>query len=238
VISRSSTDVQPVFAAIVDSAGRLCGAESAVVWRFAGDQVQFAASYNFPSETVEMYRRRFPRPLRDTDHLWRVADGSVLNLSDVEADLRTSAAVREIYRARGVRSAVWVPMVRAGQAIGVINVAHRDVAAFSDTRVQLLQTFADQAVIAIENARLFREIEDKSRQLEVASRHKSEFLANMSHEPAHPAERDHRLLGSPGPGHVRPRQRQASRVSARHGATSTAASARFGPTSARSSRCS
>jgi signal transduction histidine kinase len=182
VISRSSTDVQPVFAAIVDSAGRLCGAESAVVWRFAGDQAQFAASYNFPSETVEMYRRRFPRPLRDTDHLWRVADGSVLNLSDVEADSRTSAAVREIYRARGVRSAVWVPMVRAGQTIGVINVAHRDVAAFSDTRVQLLQTFANQAVIAIENARLFREIEDKSRQLEVASRHKSEFLANMSHE--------------------------------------------------------
>jgi signal transduction histidine kinase len=182
VISRSPADVQPVFAAIVDSAGRLCGAESAVVYRFSGDQVQFAASYNFTSETVEMYRRRFPRPLRDTDHLWRVANGLVLNLSDVEADSRMSAAVLEIFRARGVRSAVWVPMVRAGQTIGAINVAHRHVAAFSDSRVQLLQTFAAQAVIAIENARLFRELEDKGRQLEVASRHKSEFLANMSHE--------------------------------------------------------
>ena len=171
-----------MFAAIVDSAGRLCGAESAVVYRFEGDHAHFAASYNFTPETVEMYRRRFPRPLRDTDQLGRVADGSVLNLADVEVDPRMSGPVKEIYRARGVRSAVWVPMVRAGRAIGAINVAHRDRAAFSDTRVQLLQTFADQAVIAIENARLFREIEDKSRQLEVASRHKSEFLANMSHE--------------------------------------------------------
>jgi len=152
VISRSSTDLQPVFAAIVDSAGRLCGAETAGLYRFVGDQVQFAASYNFTNET----------------------------------DSARSAPVREMYRARGVRSVVWVPMVRAGQVIGVINVTHRDVAAFSDTRVLLLRTFADQAVIAVENA------------------------------PPDPAERDHRLLRGPGPGDVRSRQRQAGRVPARH----------------------
>jgi GAF domain-containing protein len=182
VISSSPGDAQPVFAAIVDSAGRLCGAESAVVYRFEHDQAHFAASYNVTHETVEMYRRRFPRPLRDTDQLGRVADGSVLNFPDVEADRGMSEPVQRIYRARGVRSAVWVPMVRAGQTIGAISVAHRDRGAFSDARVQLLQTFADQAVIAIENVRLFRELEDKSRQLETASQHKSEFLANMSHE--------------------------------------------------------
>jgi signal transduction histidine kinase len=66
--------------------------------------------------------------------------------------------------------------------MGAISLAHRDIDAFSDTHVELLKTFADQAVIAIENARLFGEIEEKSRQLEAASRHKSEFLANMSHE--------------------------------------------------------
>ena len=82
-----------------------------------------------------------------------------------------------------------VPLVREGQAIGTINVAKADTGPFSDREIALLQTFADQAVIAIENVRLFtelqasnREIADKSRQLEVASQHKSEFLANMSHE--------------------------------------------------------
>jgi signal transduction histidine kinase len=79
-----------------------------------------------------------------------------------------------------------LPNAAADQLCTVVDMSAQpliaSVAAFSNTRVQLLQTFADQAVIAIENARLFREIEDKSRQLEVASRHKSEFLANMSHE--------------------------------------------------------
>jgi signal transduction histidine kinase len=182
VISSSPTDVQPVFDAIVTSAGRLCGAESAAVLRFEDDRAHFVASYNFSPGTVEMYRRRFPRPLAETDYLSRVTDGSVVNIPDIEQAGDASAEFRAIYRARGVRSVVWVPMVRAGRAIGVISVAHHDVAAFSDARVQLLRTFADQAVIAVENARLFHEIEDKSHQLEVASRHKSEFLANMSHE--------------------------------------------------------
>ena len=75
-----------------------------------------------------------------------------------------------------------MPRVRDGVAIGVIQLRRGAVSPFSDKQIGLLQTFADQAVIAIENVRLFTEIEDKSRQLEAASRHKSEFLANMSHE--------------------------------------------------------
>ena len=103
VISSSPTDVRPVFETIVDSAGRLCGAESAVVYRFADDLAHFVASYNFTPETVESYRRRFPRRLRETDHLWRIADGSVLNLADIEQDTEMSTTVAEIYRGRGVR---------------------------------------------------------------------------------------------------------------------------------------
>jgi GAF domain-containing protein len=164
-ISSSPTDIQPVFDTIVRSAGHLCGAESAVVYRFEDGMAHFVAGYNVSPETVESYRRRFPRPLRDTDQLWRTADGSVLNIADVENEGEMSPAVAEIFRGRGVRSAVWVPMRRGAMTIGAINVAHRDVGAFSDARVDLLRTFADQAVIAIENVRLFTELEARNKDL-------------------------------------------------------------------------
>src|SRR5262249_21758678 len=97
--------------------------------------------------------------------------------------------VRQAGRLLGFRSGVTVPMLREGQAIGAISVTRRDPGRFADPEVTLLKTFADQAVIAIANVRLFtelqernREVEQKSRELEVASQHKSEFLANMSHE--------------------------------------------------------
>src|SRR5262249_6589653 len=144
VISSSPTDVRPVFKTIVENAGRLCGAESAVAYRFEADTADIVAGYNLSPGTLASYRQRFPPPLRDTDQLWRVSDGSVLNLADIEHDAEWSAAMAAIYRARGVRSAVWVPMVRGDRTIGAINVAHREVAAFSDARVQLLKTFADQ----------------------------------------------------------------------------------------------
>ncbi len=85
-------------------------------------------------------------------------------------------------RGIGFRSILSVPLMREASPIGAITVGRPQPGTFSEKQIALLQTFADQAVIAIENVRLFREIEDKSRQLETASRHKSEFLANMSHE--------------------------------------------------------
>jgi len=162
VISISPSDVGPVFETIVASAGRLCGAESAVVYRFEDGAAHFAAHYNLGPEAIEAYRRRFPRPLHETDYLWRIADGSVFNSPDIEQDPRMSTTVRADYRSRGARSAVWVPMVREGQALGAISVTHRDIGAFSRERVQLLKTFADQAVIAIENVRLFKELEART----------------------------------------------------------------------------
>jgi GAF domain-containing protein len=160
VISSSPTDVQPVFDAIVESAGRLCSAESAAAYRFEGEVAHFVAGYHFNPETIEAYRRHFPRPLRETDHLQRVVDGSVLNIADIERDPHTSSTVGDLYRSRGVRSTVFVPMVREGRGIGAIGVSHHDLAAFSDERVELLKTFADQAVIAIENVRLFNETKE------------------------------------------------------------------------------
>jgi signal transduction histidine kinase len=84
--------------------------------------------------------------------------------------------------ATGIRAAMYAPMLWEGKGVGVIWVARDFAGPFSSKEIALLKTFADQAVIAIQNARLFREIQDKSRQLEVANKHKSEFLANMSHE--------------------------------------------------------
>jgi len=165
VISSSPTDVQPVFDTIVASATRLCNAESAAVYRFENNLAYFSAGYNFTPESLEAYRRRFPRPLPETDHLRRVTDGSVLNIPDIQNDPHTSDALREDYQSRNARSTVFVPMLREGRAIGAVGVSHHDLAAFTDERVDLLKTFADQAVIAVENVRLFKELEARNRDL-------------------------------------------------------------------------
>jgi signal transduction histidine kinase len=94
----------------------------------------------------------------------------------------TGTKVRPIFARLGYRSVLAVPLLREGRIMGALTVFRREVGSFSPEVVNLLQTFAAQSALAIQNARLFREIEDKSRQIEAANRHKSEFLANMSHE--------------------------------------------------------
>ena len=105
-----------------------------------------------------------------------------MNIAEAQTDAQSPEIGRSIARAVGYQSIVVVPVLRHNVAVGTISAVRREPGAFSDDEIALLQTFADQAVIAIENVRLFKEIEEKSRQLEVASQHKSEFLANMSHE--------------------------------------------------------
>jgi signal transduction histidine kinase len=184
VISGSPTDVQPVFDAIVANAVRLCGATYGLVWRYTAGLVDLAATANVPEREVEALRRLFPRPLDDeTLFLHRaVRTGRVHELHDVDQVPDVPPALRERWRARAVRSVVVVPMGREGDIVGAIGVSHHEVGGFPPSRVALLKTFADQAVIAIENVRLFTELQAKSRDLEVASRHKSQFLASMSHE--------------------------------------------------------
>ena len=171
VISSSPTDVQPVFDTIVANAARVCSAESAAVYRFDGEVVDFVAGYHFSPEALEAYRHRFPCPLRETDHLQRVVDGSVLNISDIENDPHTTRRTGDLYRARGARSSIFVPMLREGQGDRRNrSVPPRSRRLFRE-RVELLKTFADQAVIAIENVRLFTELESADR---ASSRDRSE----------------------------------------------------------------
>jgi signal transduction histidine kinase len=131
----------------------------------------------------EEFQRRFPTPAgRDSGTGRAILERRVLHYPDVEQGDDVPEGARGGCRVLGIKSVIFAPMLWEGQGLGAIWVGRDHVSSFSDKEIALLRTFADQAVIAIQNARLFREIQEKSRQLEIASRHKSEFVANMSHE--------------------------------------------------------
>jgi GAF domain-containing protein len=180
VISRSPTDAQPVFNAIVESAARLCGALFSIVWLYDGELLQVAATHNFTPEVLNKLFKTYPkRPDRSTAAGRAVLDGKIAHLPDLLGDPEYS---HELALAGNWRASFAVPMLRDGKSVGAISLGKAEPVAFSEREIQLLATFADQAVIAIENVRLFDEIQDKSRQLAQASEHKSQFLASMSHE--------------------------------------------------------
>ena len=181
VISSSPTNVQPVFDAIAQSAARLCAATDAVIRVVEGDVARAVAHFGpvpVPHEAIPLNAGTFSgRALieRRTIHIDNVHSPAVQeNFPETWAFIR-GPSIR-------FRSILVAPLLREDSAIGTIDIRSHEVRRFSDKQVELLQTFAAQAVIAIENVRLFKEIQEKSRQLEIANRHKSEFLANMSHE--------------------------------------------------------
>jgi signal transduction histidine kinase len=184
VISGSPTDLQPVMAAIVESAARLAGAEHAMIGRAEGDVIRWLATYGTTptTSTGQAITRSLPTGRA-------ILDRQTTQIEDVANIAHEFPEVGRAYRDRGVRTILATPLLREGVAIGVLLLRRTVVQPFTDQQIGLLKTFADQAVIAIENVRLFKELEasnrelaDKSHQLEVASQHKSEFLANMSHE--------------------------------------------------------
>jgi signal transduction histidine kinase len=181
VISSSPTDVQPVFDAIAESAVRLCNAEVSVVTRFDGTALQLAAVHGVSERGVEAVRSDYPMPIDGRSLSARaVRHRDVVHVADVMAD--PEYGIKDTAVAAGWRGALAVPMWRDRQIAGVIFVGRAAPGLFGNSHVELLKTFADQAVIAIENVRLFKELEAANRELAAASQHKSEFLANMSHE--------------------------------------------------------
>ena len=178
-ISSSIADTKPVFDKIVESCKRLFEGHIVGINVVADDGLIRLAAYG--GHNREEFESLYPIPLDDGSGTGRaIAAGQVMHFRADDPDVPD--AVRRTGMKIGAKSAIFAPMLWEGRGIGAIFVT-RDVGAdFSEKQIRLLKTFADQAVIAIQNARLFREIQEKSAQLEIANKHKSDFLANMSHE--------------------------------------------------------
>src|SRR5262245_34982812 len=180
VISRSTFDLKSVLQTLVESAGRLCDADFATITRQIGGALFFAEAYGHSSEFIEYVRAMPVERGRGTATGRALLEGRVIHIADVLTDQDYTWA--EAQRLGGYRTVLGVPMLREGVPIGVLGLSRSEVRPFTEKQIELVSTFADQAAIAIENVRLFDEIQDKSRQLETASKHKSQFVANMSHE--------------------------------------------------------
>jgi signal transduction histidine kinase len=181
VISRSTFDLKSVLQTLTESAARLCEADMAAIHRQLGSAYQEVATYGFPQDYREFVLRNLPFESGRGSVVGRtVIERKPIQVPDVLLD--PDYTFLEGQQRAGYRTVLGVPLLREGNPIGLIVLMRRTVRPFTDKQIELVGTFADQAVIAIENVRLFDEIQDKSRQLEMASENKSRFLSSMSHE--------------------------------------------------------
>jgi signal transduction histidine kinase len=177
-ISRSTFDLQTVLNTLVESAARLCEADSVVLGQPKGATHHFEASYG--SREFAEFVASHPAGIdRGTVSGRVLLERKIVHVADILADPEYAYGGQKI---SGSRTLLGVPLLREGMPIGVIVLWRKAVRPFTDKQIELVTTFADQAVIAIENVRLFDEIQDKSKQLAEASERKSQFLASMSHE--------------------------------------------------------
>jgi signal transduction histidine kinase len=180
VMSRSTFDLEPVLQTVLETAMRLCRAQAASIFQLEDGAFHWKVGHGLHP----VYKQKeidSPILAGQGTLVGRVAlAGEAVRVDDAQSD--PEYMPQDDARLQNVRSMLGVPMLRDGKLFGVIALARDRIEAFSDKQVELVQVFADQAVIAIENVRLINEIRDKSRQLEIASQHKSQFLANMSHE--------------------------------------------------------
>jgi GAF domain-containing protein len=180
IISRSAFDLRTVLQTLVESVARFCAADKAHIIREKNGGFYTAEAYGYSREFMDYAKNILIKAERGTASGRALAEGCVVHIADVKAD--SEYTLVEAQRLGDYRTVLCVPMLREGVPIGLLGLTRSEVQPFTDNQIELVTTFADQAAIAIENVRLFDEIQDKSRQLEEASQHKSQFLANMSHE--------------------------------------------------------
>jgi len=182
VISQSPTEVKPVLDAVAKAARRFCCADAAAVALRDGPYIVRAALEGSEPRLEQAIAGRDPLN-RSTTAGRAILDEQTIHVPDILAPHAGDLArAQQLSKDSGIRALAAAPMMREGQAIGSLLLIKAKAEPFAPQQIKLLETFAAQAVIALENVRLFTEIQEKGRQLELASQHKSQFLANMSHE--------------------------------------------------------
>jgi signal transduction histidine kinase len=185
VISRSSGDLEPVFAAMLENAVQVCGSNFGTLYLREGEAFRAVCMHGATPAYLQARLGQLLHPGPGTALGRTVQTKQVVHVADVRAEpayrkgdpMRVAAA-----DVGGVRTLLSVPMLKDGELVGAIAIYRTEVRPFTEKQTDLVTNFAHQAVIAIENVRLLNEIQEKSRALAEASRHKSQFLANMSHE--------------------------------------------------------
>ncbi len=163
VISRSRFDLQPVLETLLENASRLCAADEGFIWRFGGDVLRVVADYGVSAEFRDFCQRNPLRPGRGSAIGRATLERRTVHIPDVLADPEYQAL--EFQRAGGYRTLLGVPMLREGVLLGVFSLHKHGVEPFTEKQIELVTTFADQAVIAIENVRLFQELQARTREL-------------------------------------------------------------------------
>src|SRR5262249_31669594 len=188
VISRSALDVQKVLEALVESAARLCNAYDAAIFQVLRDALRLVADHGQIPMAGSVGQLTLPL-VRGRILGRAVIDRRSIQVADALAEADEYPESHKTALQLGYRTVLAVPLVHTGEAIGVILIRRGEVRPFAERQIELVNTFADQAVIAIENTRLFEEVQARTRELaktvedlKIASQHKNQFVANMSHE--------------------------------------------------------
>jgi two-component system, NtrC family, sensor kinase len=164
LIASSPSDVHPVFEAIAASSNGLIGGFSTAVLRFVGDELHLAAFTPVNPKADDVLKASFPRPVTEFPPFLLVRDGATEQFTDTESE-DVPPLLRDLARLRGYRSMLFTPLMSHGKPIGLISVTRKEPGTFAEHHVQLVRTFADQAVIAIENVRLFDEVQTRTQEL-------------------------------------------------------------------------